>query len=213
MRFAGAGAASTRFACRMGPPHTFSAFLKAMGVIHILQPLEAPDARCGCRVGSLASCAARAVGLALVRSSMMIRVSLRGGPKSAVIVARAAGATLVRCHSGPRLLGDAAGWAESSVQRMCARAPGPYQGGSRCASGASSVGACSKGPLSVKVNGTMERVAELLPREVSLGGRMGFGRAVPKTCFCGCRSLILAGGADTPGLNGHLRRSASSQVT
>ena len=25
--------------------------------------------------------------------------------------------------------------------------------------------------------------------------------------------LILAGGADTPGLNGHLRRSASSQVT
>ena len=184
-----------------------------MGVIHCLRPLGAPAARGGCRVGSAALCAVRAVGIALARYSTMRRVSLRGGPKSAVIVARAAGTTLVRCLAGPRMLGAAAGWAESPLQRMCIRAPGSYQGGNQRTSGASSVVGCSRGPLDVGVSGTMEGVVELIPQEVFLGSRTEVLRALPMMCLCGFRSLIPAGGAVTPGPSGRLCRSASSLVT
>ena len=56
-------------------------------------------------------------------------------------------------------------------------------------------------------------VAELLPQEVFLGSRTGVFRAFPMLCLCGFRSLILAGGAGTPGPSGRLCRSVSFLAT
>ena len=58
-------------------------------------------------------------------------------------------------------------------------------------------------PLYVRVSGILEGVAELLPQEVFF----------PMLCLCGFRSLVLAGGAVTPGHSGRLCRSASFLVT
>ena len=172
------------------PPVTrFSACLMATGVVYRVRPMENPAARCGCRVGYLALCAARAVGPAVFRSWTVLCVSRRGGQKRGVVaVARTAGTAVIRCCSGSwRLRGPGAVGAVSSVLHACSQAPGCHQG-------ASSGGACTLGSLCVTVRRFLEGAGGLSPHLGVLGSRQGASWALPMLCLSGFRGLVLAGG-------------------